>query len=200
MRIESNSQVGQDAFALMVARRQTYLDIGAGEPVRISNTKSLEDAGWSGILCDIEHEARLRSERRAHAVYGDFFAQDWSDILRGFAPDGRIGYLSLDLEPPSLTLAALIALPLDQVRFDCVTMEHDLYRGNPAIRSAMRGIMRDCGYELVAPDVCIVIGGKPCPFEDWWIDPVAVPPDHAANLAALVRAEYLSHANPQGQV
>jgi hypothetical protein len=27
-----------------------------------------------------------------------------------------------------------------------------------------------------------------------------VPPDHAANLAALVRAEYLSHANPQGQV
>ncbi len=190
MRIESNSQVGQDAFALMVARRQTYLDIGAGEPVRISNTKSLEDAGWSGILCDIEHEARLRSERRAHAVYGDFFAQDWSDILRGFAPDGRIGYLSLDLEPPSLTLAALIALPLDQVRFDCVTMEHDLYRGNPAIRSAMRGIMRDCGYDLVAPDVCI--GGKDgesLPFEDWWVDGGLTPSHIAAEIAAQIRSQ-----------
>jgi hypothetical protein len=44
--------------------------------------------------------------------------------------------------------------------------------------------------------VCIVVNGEPCPFEDWWIDPVAVPPDHAANLAALVRAEYLIHARP----
>jgi hypothetical protein len=64
----------------------------------------------------------------------------------------------------------------------------------------MRGILRSFGYELVAPDVCIVVNGKPCPFEDWWIDPVSVPPDHAANLAALVRAEYLSHAQAQGQV
>jgi hypothetical protein len=195
MRITSNSQAGQDAFALMVARRQTYLDIGAGEPVRISNTKALDDAGWSGILCDIEHEARLRAERKAHAVYGDFFAQDWSAILRGFAPDGRIGYLSLDLEPPSLTLAALCKLPLDAVRFDCITVEHDLYRGNAAIRSAMRGILRDAGYELVAPDVGVRIGDAIAPFEDWWVDGGLTPAHLAAEIAAQIRSQWNAQAS-----
>ncbi len=188
MQMQSNSQAGQDAFAATVARRTTYLDIGAGEPVRISNTKALEDIGWTGILCDIEHEARLRAERKAHAVYGDFFAQDWRAILFDFARDGRIGYLSLDLEPPMLTLAALVRLPLDLIRFDCITVEHDLYRGNPAIRSAMRGILRDAGYELVAPDVCIGKGAARAPFEDWWVDGGITPAHLAADVAAQIRS------------
>jgi len=189
MRITSNSQAGQDAFALMVARRKTYLDIGAGEPVSISNTKALEDAGWSGILCDIEHADALRAGRKAHAVYGDFFAQDWRAIIHDFAKDGRIGYLSLDLEPPSLTLQALCKLPLDAVRFDCITVEHDLYRGSAAIRSAMRGILRDAGYELVAPDVCVAIDGELRPFEDWWVDGGLTPAHIAAEVAAQIRSQ-----------
>ena len=189
MRIASNSQVGQDLFAKSIAQRATFLDIGAGDPVRISNTKALEDLGWTGILCDIEHNERLRTERKAHGVYGDFFAQDWKAILHDFAPDGRIGYLSLDLEPPGLTLLALCGLPLDQVRFDCITVEHDLYRGNRGIRSAMRGILHDAGYELVAPDVCVSVNGKNLPFEDWWVDPFAVEATNAAEVAARIRSQ-----------
>lgn len=191
------SQVGQDAWiAHLLGPGKTYLDIGAGEPQLISNTYMLERMGWAGILCDIQHEERLRAERKAVAVYGDAFSVDWDKAI---AAD-RVDYLSLDLEPPELTLRALCALPLARVRFSAITIEHDAYRGKASVRQAMRGILGSFGYELVAPDVCIVIGGKPCPFEDWWIDPVAVPPDHAANLAALVRAEYLSHAQAQGQV
>jgi len=189
------SQAGQDAFALRVARRWSFLDIGAGEPVTISNTKSLEDAGWNGILCDIEHAETLRAERKAQAVFGDFFAQDWRAILHDFAPDGRIGYLSLDLEPPSLTLQALCKLPLDAVRFDCITVEHDLYRNNAAIRSAMRGILRDAGYELVAPDVCVRVGEVRLPFEDWWVDGGLVSASHAAEVAAQIRSQWNAEAN-----
>lgn len=188
MRIESHSQAGQDAFALMVAQRRTYLDIGAGDPVRISNTKTLEEKGWSGILCDIEHEERLLAERKAHGVYGDFFAQDWSDVLREFAPDGRIGYLSLDLEPPSRTLLALASLPLEQVRFDCLTVEHDMYRGNRSIRAAMRGILTDHGYELVAPNISWKSDKGSCSFEDWWVDPFLVDATCAAEAAAQIRS------------
>jgi hypothetical protein len=189
-----NSQAGQDAFALRVAGRWSFLDIGAGEPVRISNTKALEDAGWKGILCDIEHEARIRAERKFQAVYGDFFAQDWRAILYDFTRDGRIGYLSLDLEPPSLTLQALCKLPLDAVRFDCITVEHDLYRNNAAIRSAMRGILRDAGYELVAPDVCVRVGKSRLPFEDWWVDGGLVSASHAAEVAAQIRSQWNAEA------
>ncbi len=178
----------QDCWvAQLLGPGKTYLDIGAGEPQLISNTYELERMGWTGILCDIEHEARLRAERKAVAVYGDAFAVDWNEAIKADVVD----YLSLDLEPPALTLRALCALPLDRVRFRAITVEHDAYRGSTIERTAMRGILTAFGYELVAPDVCIAVGGALRPFEDWWVDPTTVPLDFAANLAALVRAEYI---------
>lgn len=192
------SQVGQDAWvAHLLGADKTYLDIGAGEPQLISNTYRLEQMGWTGILCDIQHEERLRAERKAVAVYGDAFAVDWNGAIKA----DRVDYLSLDLEPPALTLRALCALPLDRVRFSAITIEHDAYRRELKVRQAMRGILSSFGYELVAPDVCwISDSGKQCPFEDWWVDPTAVPPDLAANVAACIRAEYLRNAQAEGQV
>ena len=189
-------QVLQDRWVgHLLGPGRAYLDIGAGEPQLISNTYELERMGWTGILCDIEHEARLRAERKAVAVYGDAFAVDWNDAIKADVVD----YLSLDLEPPALTLRALCALPLDRVRFRAITVEHDAYRGSTRERSAMRGILTAFGYELVAPDVCVAVGGALRPFEDWWVDPSTVPPDFAANLAALVRAEYIQGMIAHGE-
>jgi hypothetical protein len=196
MKQEWNSQVGQDAWvAQLLPNGRTYVDIGAGEPQLISNTYKLERMGWNGILCDIQHEAQLLMHRAGNVVYGDAFAVDWNDAIK---PD-VVDYLSLDLEPPALTLRALCALPLDRVRFRAITIEHDAYRGRMKERAAMRGILSAFGYELVAPDVCGLFNGKPMPFEDWWVDPTSVRPDFAANLAACIRAEYLSHAQAKSQ-
>jgi hypothetical protein len=191
------SQVGQDIWvAALLGPGRTYLDIGAGDPQVISNTYALERRGWTGILCDIEHEQRLRAERKAVAVYGDAFSVDWDKAI---ASD-RVDYLSLDLEPPELTLRALCALPLDRVRFSAITIEHDSYRGKMAVRKAMRGILSNFGYELVAPDICVRVGDITCPFEDWWVDPETVAAYTAAYTAAAVRMWYMEHANSESKI
>ncbi len=183
MNIESVSQARQDEFVLRVLdgkRNGTFVDIGAGDPYQISNTVLMQkEYGWTGILCDIAHRDDLIRERGG-TVFGDAFQVDWGRALDAVAKDGRIDYLSLDLEPPILTMAALLALPLDRHRFNVITIEHDLYRGNKLIRLAMRGVLSGMGYHLAVGDVCVDSGAGPVPFEDWWIDPIVVSPDKAS--------------------
>jgi len=183
--IVSRSQVAQDAFVaccLNGMKHGRFLDIGAGDPELISNTVMLErDFGWSGICCDIETEQKLR-EKRSATVVGDFFAEDWGARCESIAVDGRIDYLSLDLEPPQLTLAALCELPLSKVRFSVITIEHDAYRGFDSIRTAMRAILLEHGYVRVASDVKV----HGLPFEDWWIDPKVIDADQATVCATEI--------------
>lgn len=184
--VVSHGQVGQDAFVIMSLGFQMngrFLDIGAGEPEMISNTVLLErDFKWSGICCDIETEERLREHRQA-IVVGDFFREDWKERCASIAVDHRIDYLSLDLEPPHMTLLALCDLPLSQFRFSVITIEHDAYRCSDSIRTAMRAILLDHGYVRVASDVEV----EGMPFEDWWVDPQVVDVEHSTRVAYYIR-------------
>jgi len=170
-----HSQAWQDQFvaAALPNRNGVFVDIGAGHPTNGSNTAWLEhERGWQGILCDrqwAQELARCRDTR--NMVFSDALDVEWSKVLPRLARDGWIDYLSLDLEPPILTLQVLTALPLQSVRFKIATIEHDLYRGNASIRAAVRGIMLTHGYELVAEDVCCMMGDRAFPFEDWWAAP-----------------------------
>jgi len=173
------SQAGQDLFALAALRGKRhglFVDIGAGHPEHISNTVMLErDYGWSGILCDIATEAELRAVRSPdNTVYGDAFEVNWLKAISGLPLQAqRVDYLSLDLEPPLLTLCALCLVPLDAVRFSVITIEHDSYRGAECavMAEAMRAILLNRGYLLVARDVQVLApNGKLRAFEDWWLD------------------------------
>lgn len=172
-----HSQACQDRFVASVLGLPStgglFVDIGAGHPTNGSNTAYLEcERGWRGVLCDRQwaHElARWRDSR--NMVFSDALDVEWGKVLPTLARDGWIDYLSLDLEPPLLTLQVLASLPLQSVRFKVATIEHDLYRRNNSIRMAIRGIMLGHGYELVAEDVCCVIGDRAMPFEDWWAAP-----------------------------
>lgn len=179
----SHSQAMQDEFVVRVLngmQHGRFIDIGAGDPRNGSNTYALEtEFGWTGIACDKATEQALREERSGSKVFGDAFAVDWHAECSALAVDGRIDYLSLDIEPPSLTLAAMLRLPFDRTRFSVVTVEHDMYRAGRAIKAAMRGILGEYGYERVASDVCVIVDGHALPFEDWWVDPIAVSVDHA---------------------
>jgi hypothetical protein len=58
----------------------------------------------------------------------------------------------------------------------------------------MRGILRDAGYELVAPDVCVRVGESRLPFEDWWVDGGLVSASNAAEVAAQIRSQWNAEA------
>ena len=84
---KTNSQAGQDHFALSVARLMglkfpTYIEIGAQWPDTDSNTLELERRGWSGI--SIERDVRFQipwiDSGRKNIIY-------WQDAL-------KFGYLA----------------------------------------------------------------------------------------------------------
>lgn len=52
-----SSQFGEDRFILeqgFAPRRGTFVDVGAGDPVRFSNTYCFERLGWSGLCVDAD--------------------------------------------------------------------------------------------------------------------------------------------------
>lgn len=158
-------QLGADRFVIEAYKHKrggTFLDIGAGQPVYISNTVALERAlGWTGVLCDISHHEELRRERSS-GVVPDAFLVDWRTLIANTFPSGRVDFLSLDLEPPVLTEHAMRILPWDSVRFGIVAIEHDSYReGGPDRQQRMRAFMLSNGYEHFAEVA----------HDDWWVDP-----------------------------
>lgn len=161
-------QLGADRFvieALGHKRNGRYLDIGAGEPYYLSNTLALErHLGWTGVLCDIAYAEALRKERSG-IVLEDATAVDWHYVCGQLAIDGRIDFLSLDLEPPTLTENVLRALPLESVRFSIIAIEHDLYReGGEKRAERMRSLLASHGYQLFASIM----------WDDWWVDPAVL--------------------------
>lgn len=176
MGIEWHSQLMQDRFvvgALAGKRNGTFADIGAGMTVALSNTVVLErEFGWSGILCDLVYADALRAFRSPRCkVVRDAVEADWDEQFSRFHQNGWIDYLSLDLEPPDLTLKVLLRLPLCKYRFRIATVEHDLYRpGGERRAREMRKVMRSRGYDLVQT-VGGTFGGNPQPLmiEDWWV-------------------------------
>jgi hypothetical protein len=187
------SQLRQDRFVaelLQGKRDGTFVDIGAGDPEQISNTVVLErEFGWRGLLCDLAHYDALRAHRPTALVLKDALVpttRDWADhflsverILeheqRAAHPwswskmkplTGWIDYLSLDLEPPELTIEVLLRLPADY-KFRVATVEHDEYRdeNGPLRKELVRTLMAWRGYLLVAEISATGYGS----VEDWFI-------------------------------
>ena len=182
--MKTYSQLFQDQFALLCCgdKPGVYADIGAGEPEFISNTVLLErDYGWTGLLCDIEYQDRLNAERAATVVFGDALTVDWDKELSAIARDGWIDFLSLDLEPPNLTIAILLRLPLHKIRFRCACVEHDYYRDEEGITRATiaHEVMASNGYRKVR-SVRYFYNNEPKSvyIEDWWVDKASDVTEH----------------------
>ncbi len=199
--VEGGSQAAQDVFVGRVCGRGgRYVDLGAGHYREGSNTFQLERMlAWSGIAAEID--ANLRSEwsveRPNTLMFEDALAKNVVDKIISMGESGPIDYLSLDLEPPMLTLQSLITLPLDRVRFRVITCEHDLYRQPISVKNAMRGILEGYGYVRVVEDQMMMgigeIEGKKIatlvPVEDWWVDPQLVDLRFAFDEGRKIRYE-----------
>ena len=172
----NHSQLHQDIFVLcMLAGKRggTYLEIGAHEPIFISNTYLLEQGfGWRGVGLELDREMVERhwQLRRNPCLHANALQVDYEHLIAEFSLPPVIDYLSVDIDPPANSLAALKRLPHHSHRFRVITFEHDLSNGGAAERLESRRFLRDLGYQLLVNDVswCSHI------VEDWWVEPSLV--------------------------
>jgi hypothetical protein len=167
------SQLHQDMFVLSVLdgkRNGSYVEIGAAEPVFISNTFLLENLfGWKGFSIELsEQQASKHASARTNKCYClDATKAEYDALITASQLGSVIDYLSVDADPPPVTLAALKAIPHDKYRFRVITFEHDLSSGGSAERDESRRFLSALGYRLVVNDV----SWGDHVVEDWWAHP-----------------------------
>ena len=108
------SQAMQDLFVLGCLngkKEGTYLELGCDEPFNINNTWLLEDKfNWKGISVDINPQSKQlfdSSGRTSTVLIQDATTLNFNNITNLLSTT-HIDYLSLDLEPASITLKCLV--------------------------------------------------------------------------------------------
>jgi glycosyltransferase involved in cell wall biosynthesis len=172
------SQLHQDLFVLCVLggkRGGVYCEIGAHEPVFISNTYLLEQQfGWSGLGFELDKGmvARHSKMRRNPCFHADALTVDFRACMEEANLPLVIDYLSVDIDPSENSLKALQRLPHDRYRFRVITFEHDLSFGGDQARVESRMFLEGLGYHLLVGDVS---WGEHV-VEDWWVEPDLIDP------------------------
>lgn len=131
------AQLDQDIFVLGYLNFKcngTFVDIGCAQPNLLSNTARLEKYyGWSGIAIDIklENDHTSWSDRiNTKHIIQDATTIDYAQLFGEYFGDNEIDFLSLDLEPPQLTMDILYKLPWDKYKPKVIAFEPDSYRDN----------------------------------------------------------------------
>lgn len=167
----------QDYFVYLVGQNSgitTYLEIGAGPPIRGNNSYVLEKFhNWHGVSIELDSElvAEFKNERSNPIINSDALILDYSEIIEKFNLGPKVGYLQIDIDPAFQSLACLLKIPFEKYRFSAVTFEHDSYRSGGKIAKAQRALFEYYGYELLMKDV---LADKKNSYEDWWIHPELV--------------------------
>ena len=170
--MQSHSQAYQDVFAHAMLRKKTgtktYLELGSFHPMFGNNTYMLEKDGWDGVSYDInDHGAEFKEHRKNRFIREDVTGIDFNyTILSKPFYCNTIDYLSFDID--EATEKTLDNFPLDTVKFNTITFEHDAYQNGPRLRDKSRELFRSKGYQLVCADVICQGYGA---FEDWWVTP-----------------------------
>jgi hypothetical protein len=113
--------------------------------------------GWRGIGIDIErinepNTGETWEQLRPNTVLitQDALTIDYQKIFEQNNLPATIDYLSLDLEPPELTLQCLFKIPFNAYKFRVITFETDEYRINgESRRDQSRQFLIDIGYRFV---------------------------------------------------
>ena len=175
----SQSQAGQESFVLNVLnekREGYYVEIGSFESYVTSNTYLLEtNYDWKGVGLEIlpDPAANYNANRKNPCMNVDALTFDYQSYFDEHNFPMQIDYLQVDIEPPLNTLAALAKVLQSNRRFSVITFEHDLYakKENQAVKDIQKYILSQLGYELIVENVKHVS----IEFEDWWVDPKAIP-------------------------
>jgi len=132
--MKSYSQNNQDNLVLEYLNNKTqgfFLDIGCCYPKTINNTYLLEkEFGWDGISIDIHDFIEPNGEtwdnlRKSKRIIKDALQIDYLELLKENNAPKTINFLSMDLEPPDLTLECLSKIPFDEYTFNAILFEID---------------------------------------------------------------------------
>ena len=165
------SQAGQDLFVLSMLdgkRDGIFLDLGCNQPILMNNTYLLEsEFSWKGLCVDIDEQFfELFVFRGAQTLVADCTKLDWDAVIERLGTT-TVDYLSLDLEPPAVTLECLRSIPFGKIRFGVITFEHDAYRAGETVREPSRKLLDENGYVRISTDVKL----EGLEFEDWYYHP-----------------------------
>lgn len=160
MNHEFTAQLGQDRFVLEqlnYKQNGIFVDIGCERPKTISNTYILETHyNWSGLGIDLITQQDSNGETweqlrpKTKFLLADALTIDYISLFKENNLPGIIDYLSIDLEPPQITLECLMKIPFDNYKFKCITFETDEYReGGEERQKISRIFLHKKGYRLV---------------------------------------------------
>jgi hypothetical protein len=153
------SQIGQDRLVLKYLKNKmngTFVDVGCGFPKFINNTYVLENNfNWNGISVDIhmftEEDGTVWDNcRNTKLILADALTINYSSLFKENNLPINIDYLSMDLEPPDLSLECLFKIPFDEYTFNIITFEVDNNReGDNRRISESREFLKSKGYTLI---------------------------------------------------
>ena len=153
------SQIGQDRLVLKYLKNKmngTFVDVGCGFPKFINNTYALENNfNWNGISVDIhmftEEDGMVWDDcRNTKLILADALTINYSSLFKENNLQINIDYLSMDLEPPDLSLECLFKIPFDEYTFNIITFEVDNNReGDNRRISESREFLKSKGYTLI---------------------------------------------------
>lgn len=179
------SQARQDEFVLSATNHKQngwFVEIGSNDPIVTNNTYLLENKyNWSGLMVEYDGLFLERYKQvRPRSTYqiSDARKVDYTTLLKSFPRD--IDYLQVDLDVNNRSTLDVIEFldrtVLNDHRFTCMTIEHDIYSGDYfQTREKSRAIFTARGYTLLFPDVCVWWQNGFKPFEDWYVHPELAP-------------------------
>ena len=190
------SQVGQDKWVedfFGSDKRGYFLDIGAYDGIKLSNTYYLErELGWTGICVEADPVVFKILESNRRCVTLNTAISDREGMV-DFSPSGLTGrikegggtkinsttlrkllqdlecpktidYISLDIE--GFESIALEKFPFESHEFVLMTVEHNLYLGSDSNKKRIKEILLDNQYSLYKENV----EDDGYQFEDWYIN------------------------------
>lgn len=178
----SYSQALQDIFILTFLNGKingTYLEIGCFHPTKISNTRLLEDFGWTGVSIDKCTEMQtFWKEKRPDSVFvlADAFDIDYNKLVEQYSLPDQIDFLQTDVDCREMDIELLERVLLTGRKFSIIMFEHNLFFGSTYEKTASATLLEKYGYQKVVDNVvCKDFGlGEFVAFEDWWIDPTVI--------------------------
>ena len=172
MDIDSKSQASQDIFVKYILDdldKGYFLDIGSYEPIHLSNSYSLEQVGWDGLLFDITDYTNVYKDvRKSKFICGDITKMDLSTVFRENNVPSVIDYVSIDVDESTDTF--LDIFPFDEYECKVITFEHDAYRIGEQLKNKSREIFKNKWYKLLCSDVGVVSRTDNDNFEDWYVN------------------------------
>ena len=153
------SQIGQDRIVLKYLKNKkngTFVDIGCGFPKHINNTYLLENTfDWNGVSVDLimyseQDESTWNDCRKTKLILNDALTINYLNLFKDNNLPINIDYLSMDLEPPDLSLECLFKIPFDEYQFNIITFEVDKNReGDEKRINQSREFLTSKGYVLI---------------------------------------------------